>query len=107
MTRNIDTKRKSVKVADLNKFEVHVFAPIYKQFQVDEDLGYIVDDVTGERIGQQLSLVIFPDGSFEEPHHSVVSLQSDQTIKLTLDNIPYTQEYLDWLDTEKSNKTNL
>jgi hypothetical protein len=107
MTRNIDTKRKSIQIADLGKFEVHVFAPIYKQFQVDEDLGYIVDDITGENIGQVLSLVILPDGSFEEPHHSVVSLQSEQTIKLTLENIPYTGEYLDWLATEKTTESTL
>ena len=99
---NKDIQRKCIKIADLGKFEVLAFAPIYRQCSIDEADGYFINDISGEKIGQHITLAILPDGTFEAPHHSVFLAQENKVIKLTAEDIPYSKAYLRWLETNES-----
>lgn len=84
--------RKNIKVADFEKFEIWAFAPCYKHEIVCAP-DYYIDDYTGENIGQELRLAVLPDGTFEPIHHSLFVSELNKSIKLSIDDIPYTSFY--------------
>lgn len=90
--RRKEDVRKTVKIADLGNFEVWSFAPCYKH-QIVCEPDYFIDDYTGEKIGQELKLLVFPDGTFEPIHHSLFIAELNKTIKLSLDDISDTIFY--------------
>jgi len=80
-------KYKLIQVADLDKFTVHAYVPYYKYVRVAEP-DYFVDIETGENIGPILSLVIFPDGTKELPHHRLFCTALNKFFDVTLDMVP-------------------
>lgn len=101
MKNNINTHRKPIKIADLDKFEVFVFAPVYKEFDLELP-NYFIDDNTGENIGQHLELLILPGGTFEEAHHSMYVSEQNQIIKFVTSDLPNTKAYRNWLKISES-----
>jgi hypothetical protein len=91
----IHEKTKIIKIADVDtNFELWAFAPCYK-YEVVCEPAYYIDDDTGENIGQILSLVVFPDGTLEPIHHSVFIPELNKSIKLSIDNVKYSQYYVE------------
>jgi hypothetical protein len=84
--------RKNIKIADLENFEIWAFAPCYKHEIVCEP-AYYIDDYTGENIGQELKLVIFPDGTLEPIHHSLFVPELNKVVKLSIEDVSYSKSY--------------
>jgi hypothetical protein len=86
---------KDIKLADFDEnFELWAFAPCYKYERVCSP-AYYIDDNTGENIGQELALIVFPDGSLEPIHHSLFIPELNKSIKLSIDDVGYAQYYLE------------
>lgn len=102
MKNSINTHRKSIKIAEFDDFDVYVFAPVYKEFIADT-MDYFIDENTGENVGQHIELLILPDGTHEESHHSFYNHEKKQIIKFTTADLPYTKAYKKWLEAIKEN----
>lgn len=83
---------KNIKVADFENFEIWAFAPCYKHEIVCAP-AYYIDDYTGENIGQELKLIILPDGTLEPVHHSLFIPELNKAIKLKNEDVSYTKFY--------------
>ena len=94
---------KVIKVADLEKFEVFVHAPCYKQLKISGE-NYFIDLITGEKLGQELLLAIYPDGTLEQPHHAVYEVATGEQHVLDPDEIPYTVYYRNYLKQKAADK---
>ena len=79
MSKNIKKvrPRKTIKIADLENFEVFAYAPCYKRLSV-EFPDYFIDTDTGEAVGQNIFLAKLPDGTLERSHYKVVVVEKDK-----------------------------
>jgi hypothetical protein len=86
---------RDIKLADYDdNFELWAFAPCYKYEKVCAP-AYYIDDNTGENIGQELALIVFPDGTLEPIHHSLFIPELNKSIKLSIDDVRYAHYYLE------------
>lgn len=83
---------KIVKVADLENFEVFAHAPCYRSLTIAAP-DYFIDLNTGEKVGQEIRLAIYPDGSLEQSHYAMYSVAEARQFPVMTDEIPYTLYY--------------
>lgn len=61
-------KTKFIKWSSTGNFDIYVKVECYKSYSTAAP-GYYVDKDTGENVGQEVDLVIFPDGTYEPQHY--------------------------------------
>ena len=85
---------KVVKVADLENFEVFTYAPCYRRLIVGAP-NYFIDLDTNSNVGQEVRLVMYPDGSLEQSHYAIYCPETGQQWSVKTEEIPYTKFYKD------------
>ena len=83
---------KTIKVADLENFEVFAYAPCYKQLIVAAP-NYFIDLDTNLNMGQEIRLAVFPDGTLEQSHYALYIVSEGKQVVVATEDIPYVEPY--------------
>lgn len=83
--KKIPNPRKTIKIADLENFEIFVYAPCYKRLSISLP-NYFIDTETNENVGQQIFLAKLPDGTLESPHYKVMIAELNQAFDVALED---------------------
>lgn len=74
-------QEKVIQIAELENFIVYAKVKCY-QFMDTSLPNYFIDTNTGENVGQNISLVIYPDGTYEPMHYKLFCAANGAVIDL-------------------------
>lgn len=77
-------REKTIQIADLENFTVYAALKCYFSMTVAAP-DYFIDLNTGENIGQNLDLVIYPDGTKEPLHHKICVADTGRLLDINME----------------------
>jgi hypothetical protein len=74
-------KEKTIQIAELENFIVYAALKCYRSMTVAAP-DYFIDTNTGENVGQNIDLVIYPDGTKEPMHYKICVAGTNRLIDI-------------------------